>query len=492
MSEHTKERQEQEGMSFVGHLKELRQRLMYSMIVVLVIFLVLFYFANDIYSYLSGPLREFLPENSQMIATEVTSPFFAPFKLALFLSFVIAMPYLLFQVWGFIAPGLYEKEKRFVIPVFLLSILLFYFGMVFAYYVVFPVLFGFFTSAGPDEVIPMTDINQYLSFTIKILMAFGLAFEVPIATLFLVKSGVSTVESLSKKRSYIILGCFVIGMLMTPPDIISQTLLAIPMWILFELGLLLSRYVAKPSESEVDEDEDDSSDGINGEADTNGTTDNSQQDQSEETVASQKPRKTQSKKKKTVPHSKNRMDSSLPAYSALQKRCDQLEEPINISGLHGSISAMLAVNSNTTIVTSVRQYGDGELSGDFLENHPDMASDFEDIYTAIHHQLNETDFDYHVYLPDDDQGVGKRLKALTHWCNDFLLAFAIAQSGIGSTACSQEIRKLLNQFSQFSQVDCDLEENEEAESDYQEIIEFVRMGVVYIHSDFHTSPRATQ
>lgn len=236
--------QESQGeMSFIGHLKELRQRLIYCMIALLVIFLGLFYFSNEIYSYLSTPLRSLLPADSQMIATEVTSTFFAPFRLSVFLSFVIAMPYLLFQIWSFIAPGLYEKEKAFVIPVFMLSVVLFYLGMAFAYYLVFPILFDFFTSVGPEDVVPMTDINQYLSFTMKILIAFGLAFEVPIATLFLVKSGVSNVQSLGKKRPYIILGCFVIGMLMTPPDIISQTLLAVPMWILFELGLLLSRWM---------------------------------------------------------------------------------------------------------------------------------------------------------------------------------------------------------------------------------------------------------
>ena len=238
-------------MSFIGHLTELRQRLMYCMIALLVVFLCLFYFANDIYSYLSTPLRLLLPENSQMIATEVASTFFAPFRLSLFLSFVIAMPYLLFQIWGFIAPGLYEKEKTFVIPVFILSVVLFYLGMIFAYYLVFPILFGFFTSVGPEGVVPMTDISEYLSFTMKILIAFGLAFEVPVATLFLVKSGVSSVQSLAKKRPYVILGCFVIGMLMTPPDIISQTLLAIPMWVLFELGLILSRFIgSKESNTE--------------------------------------------------------------------------------------------------------------------------------------------------------------------------------------------------------------------------------------------------
>ncbi|WP_252176737.1 twin-arginine translocase subunit TatC [Endozoicomonas sp. 4G] len=227
--------------SLVQHLVELRRRLLRGFAAVLLVFLGLFYFANDIYRFVSEPLRAHLPEGGTMIATEVASPFLAPFKLTLFVAFFLAIPYLLHQIWAFIAPGLYKSEKRVAIPMLVASVLLFYLGMVFAYYVVFPIIFSFFTTVGPESVTVMTDINRYLEFILKMFFAFGMAFEIPVATVMLVWSGISTVESLSKKRPYIVIGCFVIGMLLTPPDVVSQSLLAIPMWLLFEVGIVFSR-----------------------------------------------------------------------------------------------------------------------------------------------------------------------------------------------------------------------------------------------------------
>lgn len=235
----------------VSHLVELRQRLIRALLVVLVIFLALFYFANDLYAYLSQPLTALLPEGTSMIATDVTSPFFAPFKLTLVASIFLAMPLILHQAWSFIAPGLYSHERKIAIPLLISSILLFYLGISFAYFVVFPLIFGFFTSVGPESVAVMTDISSYLNFVLKLFFAFGIVFEIPIATLLLIWSGVATVKSLQQKRAYVIVGCFVLGMLLTPPDIISQSLLALPMWLLFELGILLGRIVVKkPTEED--------------------------------------------------------------------------------------------------------------------------------------------------------------------------------------------------------------------------------------------------
>ncbi|WP_416886410.1 twin-arginine translocase subunit TatC [Marinospirillum sp.] len=225
----------------VEHLMELRDRLLRIVIAVILAFLCLVYFANDIYLFVSEPLRGILPEGGHMIATEVTSPFFAPFKLTLYVAFILSIPYILYQIWAFIAPGLYEQEKKLAIPLLVSSILLFYAGIAFAYYVVFPILFPFFIAAAPETVGVMTDINAYLSFVLKIFFAFGVAFEVPIATVLLIKAGATDVKSLASKRLYVILGCFVVAMLLTPPDPFSQTLLAIPLWLLFELGLLIAR-----------------------------------------------------------------------------------------------------------------------------------------------------------------------------------------------------------------------------------------------------------
>lgn len=230
----------------VAHLTELRDRLLRAILAVLVVFLVLFPFANPIYTFISEPLRELLPEGSTMIATEVASPFLTPFKLTLVLALFAAMPVVLFQIWGFVAPGLYQREKRIAFPLLASSVLLFYGGAAFAYFVVFPLVFAFFTSVGPSDVAVMTDINSYLNFVLKLFFAFGIAFEVPIAAVILIWTGITTPAKLARSRPYIIVGCFVFGMLLTPPDVISQSLLAIPMWMLFELGLFLGRFV-KPS-----------------------------------------------------------------------------------------------------------------------------------------------------------------------------------------------------------------------------------------------------
>lgn len=241
----------------IEHLIELRSRLMRAVVAILVIFLGLYAFANDIYTFVAQPLMALLPEGSQMIATEVASPFLAPFKLTLVVAVFIAVPYVLHQAWAFVAPGLYDNEKALAIPILASSVGLFYAGAAFAYYVVFPLLFKFFTQTGPEDVTVMTDINAYLNFVLKLFFAFGVAFEIPIATFLLILSGATTVESLAKKRPYILLGCFVIGMLLTPPDVVSQSLLAIPMYLLYEVGLLFGRLVRPRKGTDVEEAEHD-------------------------------------------------------------------------------------------------------------------------------------------------------------------------------------------------------------------------------------------
>jgi sec-independent protein translocase protein TatC len=224
------------------HLIELRNRLIKSLVALALVFLCLVYFASDLYAFFAAPIQALLPEGSTMIATEVTAPFFAPFKLTLVLSAFAAAPYILFQLWSFIAPAMYQKEKRVAIPLFFSSVLLFYAGIAFTYYVVFPIVFGFFTSIAPDGIAVTPDINSYLNFILKLFFAFGLAFEIPIATVLIINAGITTRDALAAKRPYIFLACFIFGMLLTPPDIISQSLLAIPTWLLFELGLLFSRF----------------------------------------------------------------------------------------------------------------------------------------------------------------------------------------------------------------------------------------------------------
>lgn len=232
------------------HLIELRNRLLRSIVGTLVIFCSLIYFAQDIYQYLALPLLDTMPEGTEMIATDVASPFFAPFKLTLVLSFFLAMPYILFQVWSFIAPGLYSNEKRLIAPLMLGSTLLFYSGIAFAYFVVFPLAFSFFNSVAPEGVTIATDISSYLDFVLKLFFAFGAAFEIPIAIILMCWTGMTTTDSLRAKRPYIVVGAFTLGMLLTPPDIISQTLLAVPMLLLFELGLLLASVYSKKEADE--------------------------------------------------------------------------------------------------------------------------------------------------------------------------------------------------------------------------------------------------
>ena len=233
--------------SFVSHLVELRNRLMYSLGAVLIIFIPLAVFANDLYEYFAAPLMAVLPEGSTMISTEPHGPFFVPFKLAFAVAVAIAVPYLLYQLWAFVAPGLYDKEKALALPIITSITALFYLGIALAYYAVFPIIFLFFTSTAPEGVAVMTDINSYFSFCLKLFFAFGIAFEVPIATIIMVRTGMTTPEALGAKRPYIVVGAFFAGMLMTPPDIFSQTLLALPVWLLFEIGLWFSKRV-KPSE----------------------------------------------------------------------------------------------------------------------------------------------------------------------------------------------------------------------------------------------------
>ena len=231
--------------SLMSHLIELRDRVVRMVLSILIIFLGLFYWANDIYAYLAAPLTRHLPEGSTMIAIDVASPFLTPFKLVLMISVFLSMPVILYQFWAFVAPGLYHKEKRIAGPLLVSSILLFYAGMAFAYYVVFPLVFGFFTSIGPEMVSISTDIGRYLDFVLALFFGFGLAFEVPIATIILVAVGVTTPQKLAEKRPYVIVSAFIIGMFLTPPDIISQVLLAIPMWILFEAGIIASIFIFK-------------------------------------------------------------------------------------------------------------------------------------------------------------------------------------------------------------------------------------------------------
>lgn len=225
----------------MSHLIELRDRLLRMLVAILIAFLVLAPFANRIYLFIAAPIRAKLPAGSQMIATQVASPFLTPFKLALVVAIFVVMPYLLYQFWAFVAPGLYRHERRLALPLLGASILLFYLGMGFAYVAVFPLVFGFFTAVTPEGIAQMPDITFYLEFVLKLLFAFGIAFQIPIATILLVAIGATTPEALAHKRPYVIVAVFVAGMLLTPPDVISQTLLAIPMWLLFELGILFSR-----------------------------------------------------------------------------------------------------------------------------------------------------------------------------------------------------------------------------------------------------------
>jgi sec-independent protein translocase protein TatC len=241
-------------MPLIEHLLELRNRLLKMVLAVIICFAAIYPFANELYLWLSEPLRDLLPVGQTMIATDVASPFFAPLKLALVLSVFAAIPIILYQLWSFIAPGLYAHEKRLAFPLLFTSILLFYLGAAFAYYVVFPLVFGFFTAIGPEGIVQLPDITSYLNFVLKMFFAFGVAFEIPIATVLLILTGMTTADDLAAKRPYVVVACFIIGMLLTPPDIISQTLLAVPMWILFEFGIIFGRLarreIADPEDAE--------------------------------------------------------------------------------------------------------------------------------------------------------------------------------------------------------------------------------------------------
>ena len=246
--------QTQGEMPLIEHLLELRNRLLKMVLAVVICFAAIYPFANELYLWVSEPLRSLLPVGQTMIATDVTSPFFAPLKLALVLAVFVAIPVILFQLWSFIAPGLYAHEKRLAFPLLFTSILLFYLGTAFAYFVVFPLVFGFFTAIGPEGIVELPDISSYLNFVLKMFFAFGVAFEIPIATILLILTGATTPADLAQKRPYIVVGCFVVGMLLTPPDIISQTLLALPMWLLFELGILFGRLAQRDTAAPDDPD----------------------------------------------------------------------------------------------------------------------------------------------------------------------------------------------------------------------------------------------
>lgn len=227
---------------FIAHLVELRDRILRCLLLVLVLFLGLAFYANEIYAMLAGPLLRHMPAGTQMIAIEVASPFLTPFKLTLVVCIFLAIPYILYQAWAFVAPGLYRHERRVVLPLLVASTILFYAGIAFAYFVVFPLMFAFLTATAPPSVAVMTDIAKYLDFVLTIFLAFGVAFEVPIATILLVWSGIITRESIRNNRPYIIVGSFVIGMILTPPDVVSQILLSLPIWFLFEIGFFFSRF----------------------------------------------------------------------------------------------------------------------------------------------------------------------------------------------------------------------------------------------------------
>jgi sec-independent protein translocase protein TatC len=237
--------EQDQGQPLIAHLSELRDRLLRIVLAILICALGLMPFANTIYTFVAEPLRRYLPEGTSMIATEIASTFLTPFKLVLVSAFCLAMPVILHQLWRFIAPGMYRHEKRIAAPLLISSVVLFYAGLAFAYYVVFPLVFGFFSGITPEGVNYTPDIARFLDTALKLFLAFGIAFEIPIATVLLIASGVTTAQDLAQKRPYVIIGCFVFGMLLTPPDVISQMLLAVPMWLLFEVGIVFGRLVKK-------------------------------------------------------------------------------------------------------------------------------------------------------------------------------------------------------------------------------------------------------
>ncbi len=233
--------------SVIAHLIELRSRLLKVAVALLLVFICLFPWASDLYTLLAQPLLAKLPKGGQMIATDVTTPFFVPLKVAMMTALLIALPYILYQIWRFVAPGLYAHEKRLVIPLIVASTLLFFCGMAFAYFIVFPVVFGFITASAPQGVAVMTDIDKYLSFVLGMFMAFGVTFQVPVAVILLVRMGVTSVEKLREIRSYVIVGAFVVGAIFTPPDVVSQFMLAMPLWLLYEAGIVVAGWMTKPT-----------------------------------------------------------------------------------------------------------------------------------------------------------------------------------------------------------------------------------------------------
>ncbi|MDH4233637.1 MAG: twin-arginine translocase subunit TatC [Gallionella sp.] len=236
---------------FIAHLIELRSRLLRATVALLLVFACLFPWAADLYAMLAQPLLAKLPKGGQMIATDVTTPFFVPLKVAMMAALLVALPYILYQIWRFVAPGLYAHEKRLVIPLIVASTLLFFCGMAFAYLVVFPVVFGFITASAPQGVAVMTDIDKYLSFVLGMFLAFGFTFQVPVAVVLLVRMGIVSIEKLREIRSYVIVGAFIIGAIFTPPDVVSQFMLAIPLWVLYEAGIVVAVWMGKSKTSEV-------------------------------------------------------------------------------------------------------------------------------------------------------------------------------------------------------------------------------------------------
>jgi sec-independent protein translocase protein TatC len=245
MSDTAPEQEQLAEGTLVSHLLELRQRLLHAVIAVLIVFVPLAFFSNELFTLVATPLIEKLPEGTSIIATSPVAPFMTPLKLSLVLALFIAMPYVLYQAWAFIAPGLYRREKRFAMPLFVSSVVLFYVGMAFAYFIVFPLMFAFLTSTAPESVKMMTDMSSYLDFTLLLFFAFGLAFEVPIATVLLVTSGLVKIDALKKNRGYVLLGIVVVAAFITPPDAISQAFMALPMYLLYEVGILLSQFLLR-------------------------------------------------------------------------------------------------------------------------------------------------------------------------------------------------------------------------------------------------------
>lgn len=241
-------------LPLVQHLIELRTRLLWTVSVIGILFFVLYgFFSKDIYEIVSAPLMKLLPANSSMIATDITSPLLTPMRLTFFVALIAAVPYILYQIWSFVAPGLYRHEKRIALPILFSSVILFYIGMAFAYFLIFPLIFKITTQSGLVGVTAMTDITKYLDFVLHMFFAFGFIFEIPVATVLLISAEVMSARALIKKRPYVILGCFVVGMILTPPDVTSQLLLAIPMWMLFEIGVYIGLFIENRRKDKIEE-----------------------------------------------------------------------------------------------------------------------------------------------------------------------------------------------------------------------------------------------